>query len=262
MPTGAWTINPGNISGNTASTTISGLTAGTYNYTVTNSDGCTSGASTDVTINASPLTPATPIVGNVTQPTCALATGSVELSGLPTGSWTINPGNISGNTASTTISGLTAGTYNYTVTNSDGCTSGASTNVIINVAPVTPTAPIIGNVTQPTCALATGSIELIGLPNGTWNINPGNITGSTNTTILSGLNTGSYSYTVTNSNGCTSAVSAVEVINVQPLIPTAPITGGDQSKCEATPLQTLTATATVLAGEIITWYNKAGKSKR
>ena len=258
LPTGTWTINPGNITGNTTSTTISGLTAGTYNYTVTNSDGCTSNASTDVTINVAPVTPTAPIVGNVTQPTCAIATGSVVLSGLPTGTWNINPGNISGNTASTIISGLSAGTYNITVTNSDGCTSAPASNFSINTAPVTPTAPIIGNVTQPTCTIATGSIELIGLPNGTWNINPGNITGATNTTILTGLSTGSYSYTVTNSDGCTSVVSAIAVINIQPLIPNAPTTGGDQSKCEATPLQTLTATATVNAGETITWYDATG----
>ena len=176
---------------------------------------------------------------------------------MPTGTWTINPGNISGNTASTTVSGLSTGSHNFTVTNSEGCTSAAS-NVSINTAPITPTAPIIGNVTQPTCTLATGSIELIGLPNGTWNINPGNITGSTNTTVLSGLNTGSYSYTVTNSDGCTSAVSAIVVINIQPLIPNAPVTGGNQSECEASPIQTLTATATVPAGETITWYDATG----
>ena len=257
LPTGTWTINPGNITGDTASTTISGLSAGTYNYTVTNSVGCTSNASADVVIAPQPETPSAPIVGNVTQPTCALATGSVVLSGLPTGTWSINPGNITGNTASTTISGLSAGTYNYTVTNSVGCTSNGS-NVSINTAPVTPTAPIIGNVTQPTCTLATGSIELIGLPNGTWNINPGNITGSTNTTILSGLSTGSYSYTVTNSDDCTSVVSAIAVINIQPLIPNAPITGGNLNECEDSPLQTLTATATVLAGETIIWYDATG----
>lgn len=62
--------------------------------------------------------------GVTIQPTCSVSTGSVVLSGLPTGNWTINPGAITGSTASTTISGLTAGTtYNYTVTNAAGCTS-------------------------------------------------------------------------------------------------------------------------------------------
>ncbi|MCV9928542.1 gliding motility-associated C-terminal domain-containing protein, partial [Flavobacterium sp. LS1R49] len=74
-------------------------------------------------------TPATPVV-TVTQPTCALPLGSIELSGLPSGNWTINPGNITGNTPTKTITGLMPGnTYSFTVTNDTGCTSVSSTNV-------------------------------------------------------------------------------------------------------------------------------------
>jgi hypothetical protein len=75
---------------------------------------------------------ASPIIGLITQPTCLSLTASVELSGLPSGSWIINPGNISGNSATTTITGLIAGnTYNYTVTDSFGCQSAASSNVTV-----------------------------------------------------------------------------------------------------------------------------------
>ncbi|MFN8344058.1 MAG: choice-of-anchor Q domain-containing protein [Spirosomataceae bacterium] len=68
----------------------------------------------------------TPTVGTITQPTCAVATGSVILNNLPaSGTWTLNPGNISGTGTSTTVSNLTAGTtYNFTVTNAEGCVSG------------------------------------------------------------------------------------------------------------------------------------------
>ncbi|WP_422718367.1 beta strand repeat-containing protein, partial [Flavobacterium psychraquaticum] len=204
---------PGNITGSTATATISGLTAGTYTYTVTNSVGCISTASANVVINAQPATPVAPTVGTITQPTCAVATGSVVLTGLPSGNWTINPGNITGSTATTTISGLTAGTYTYTVTNSVGCTSTASANVVINAQPATPVAPTVGTITQPTCAVATGSVVLTGLPSGNWTINPGNITGSTATAIISGLAAGTYTYTVTNSVGCISTASANVVIN-------------------------------------------------
>jgi gliding motility-associated-like protein len=54
----------------------------------------------------------------------------VVLSGLPAGNWTINPGAIAGNTASTTINNLVGGTYNFTVTVS-GCSSPASSTIII-----------------------------------------------------------------------------------------------------------------------------------
>jgi len=159
---GTWTINPGAIIGTGVTTTITGLVPGTYTYIVTNAAGCTSVPSADIVINAQPVTPTAPVVGVITQPTCALATGSVVLSGLPAGNWTINPGAIPGNTVSATISGLVAGTYNYTVTNAAGCTSALSANIVINAQPLTPTAPVVGVITQPTCALATGSVVISG----------------------------------------------------------------------------------------------------
>jgi large repetitive protein len=223
LPAGNWTINPGAITGNTASKTLSGLTPGTYSYTVTNSAGCTSPASASIIINPQPAIPIAPGIGAITQPTCSLATGSVVLTGLPAGNWTINPGAIAGNTTSTTISGLAAGTYTFTVTL--GCTSAASANVIINPQPVTPSAPTIGTITQPTCAIATGSVVLNGLPSGTWTINPGAITGSGSSKTITGLTTGTYNYTVSSSAGCTSSSSTNVIINTQPVTPSAPIVG-------------------------------------
>ena len=225
MPTGNWTLNPGGITGSTATTTVSNLATGTINYTVTNAANCTSSASANVIINAQPLNPTAPIIDLITQPTCITATGSVALSGLPTGNWTLNPGGISGSTVTTTVSNLVTGTINYTVTNAANCTSSASANVVINVQPLNPTAPIIGLITQPTCATSTGSVALSGLPTGNWTLNPGGITGSTTTTTVSNLATGTINYTVTNAANCTSSASANVVINAQPLNPTAPIIG-------------------------------------
>src|SRR5690606_40291893 len=113
----------------------------TYNYTVMKSDGCVICTTAHVVFNTAPVTPSAPVVGTITQPDCTIPTGSVDLSGLPSGSWTINPGGISGSGTTTTINGLSSGTYNYTVTNSDGCVSSATANVVINTAPVTPSAP-------------------------------------------------------------------------------------------------------------------------
>src|SRR5206468_625273 len=156
LPAGNWTINPGAITGNTTTTTINNLAAGTYNYTVTNASGCTSPASADVVINPQPPTPTAPVVGTITQPTCTVATGSVVLSGLPAGNWTINPGGITGNTATTTINNLAPGTQNYTVTRTAARTSSTNDEVAINAQPPTQTAPVVGTITQPTCAGATG----------------------------------------------------------------------------------------------------------
>ncbi|MBU2949941.1 hypothetical protein KO493_04435 [Tamlana agarivorans] len=63
--------------------------------------------------------PSAPVVGAITQPSCPVATGSVELTGLPSNSWVITEspgGNTTAGTGSTTtISGLAPGTYSYTV---------------------------------------------------------------------------------------------------------------------------------------------------
>ena len=99
--------------------------------------------------------PSAPTLGTITQPTCTVATGSVDLSGLPTGNWTINPGSISGSGSSITISGLVAGTYNFTVTNSGGCISPASGNVVITAQSATPV-----NVTGNSASAADASATL------------------------------------------------------------------------------------------------------
>ena len=120
--TGSWTLtrypDVVKFNGSGTSITISNLAANTYTFTVTNDDGCNSVASASVTINAQPLTPATPIIGTIMQPTCSVATGSVVVSGLPSAGWTLTrypSGNtLSGTGTSVTISGLTDGSYTFT----------------------------------------------------------------------------------------------------------------------------------------------------
>lgn len=210
----------------TATLNVTGISnAGSYQYrcSVTNCSGgitVTSNAAT-LTVNA---TPAATTVGTITQPTCAVATGSVVLSGLPAGNWTINPGAITG-TGNNTIFGISEGTYNFTVRNAAGCTSLASANVVINAQPAIPAAPTVGTITQPTCSVATGSVVLNGLPAGNWTINPGTLTGSASSTVISGLTQGIYTYTVRNAVGCTSLASANVVINAQPTTPAPPLAG-------------------------------------
>ena len=236
---GTWTLvrNPGAVtsSGNGTSTTVTGLAAGTYNFTVTSAEGCISAASADAVINPAPSAPTPPVIGTITQPTCAISTGSVVLSGLPaTGSWTLTrtPGGvtIAGTGTSITIASIPSGTYTYSVTNSTGCASSSSANVIINPQPTIPPAPTIGTITPPTCSLSTGGVDLTGLPStGTWTVirYPGtiNTNGTGTSTTISGLTSGTYNFTVTTSDGCLSVPSLNVVIPAQPPTPPAPVIG-------------------------------------
>jgi gliding motility-associated-like protein len=224
---GIWTLNqtPGGVTstGTGTSTTISGLAECTLAFTVANAAGCISIASANVVISKQSQAPTPPVVGTIMQPTCIVATGSVLLSGLPsTGSWILNryPGTYisQGTGTAVTISGLAGGTYNYTVTNSTECVSGLSAIVIIPSQPTIPSAPLVVSITQPTNVLPTGSVDLIGLPEiGSWIITRSpdgqTLSGNGIKKTITGLNSGTYAFTVTNSSGCTSVASDNAIIN-------------------------------------------------
>ncbi len=236
---GDWILTrlPDNVitTGTGTGTTITGLDPGTYNFTVTNSEGCTSPASEDIVITEGATTPEAPVINTITQPTCTRSTGQVVLTGLPaTGTWTLfrYPDGIivNGTGISITVSDLTAGTYGFNVTNAEGCTSARSSDVIIEEQPPTPSEPVVNSIIQPTCTLATGSVALSGLPpEGTWTLTryPGTVktSGSGTNTTITGLSPGAYNYTVTNDRGCTSLASANIIITVQPVTPSAPVIG-------------------------------------
>ncbi|RYE16303.1 MAG: hypothetical protein EOP51_26035, partial [Sphingobacteriales bacterium] len=251
--TGTWTITDSNGGGTTTgtgtTTTINGLATGSHTFTVTNSAGCTSVASATVTINAQPATPVISSATPTNPTTCSGSNGSIVLNGLTTGtSYTINyskngtPQTAVVQTAvsnAVTLTGLTAGAYTNITATSGACTSAP---VSANLSdPSAPSAPIAAAPIQPTCALATGSVALSGLPaTGTWTITNSNgggtTTGTGTTTTINGLVTGSHTFTVTNAAGCTSVASATVTINAQPATPSAPIA--------AAPTQPTCATAT------------------
>jgi hypothetical protein len=185
---------------NTGATTqdLTGLTAGTYTITVTDSKGCTNTQS--FTVNQ-PMAIVITLVLQTNVNCYGDATGAIDISvsgGTPGYTYLWSP---SGQTTQDRT-GLVAGTYTVTVTDAAGCTKTASYTITQPSAPLT----VTGVVTHVNCNGGnTGTID-VSVSGGTpaysyfWN------TGAT-TQDLTGLVAGTYTVTVTDSKGCTNIQS-------------------------------------------------------
>ena len=178
--------------------TASNLAAGTYTVTVTDSKGCTKSCAY-----------------TVTQPTAVTADCSkkdASCNGASDGSASVvagggTPGYTyswlpSGGTGAS-ATGLKAGTYTVTVTDSKGCTASCSATV------GEPAALTIdcSKITQPTCAgKADGSVTSTfsgGTPPYTASINGGTPATVTSPYTFPSLGSGSYEVVIMDANGCT-----------------------------------------------------------
>ena len=118
------------------SSTSSGLL--TSNFTIIPTYQTCIGAPINFTIQVAPSISTAPTIGTITQPSCATTTGSVVLSGLPIGNWTITQlpdGQTYINSGTTySITNLSSGTYTFSVSNGT-CSSLATQNVVIDAPP-------------------------------------------------------------------------------------------------------------------------------
>ncbi|CAL1518480.1 gliding motility-associated C-terminal domain-containing protein [Chitinophaga sp. MM2321] len=207
---------------------------------------------TNTTTGCSTITPVEVIlidrpVVSVGQPVCAGGTGSITvLSPLgPDFTYSIDGTNYQ---VSPEFGSLAPNTYNVTVRNSiTNCTS-LERVVIINVSPEV-LAPVV---TQPTCEVQTGTIELPLHAGATYSIDGG--ANYVNENLFTALPAGPYSLIVRTAAGCTN-IPIAATINVAPVVPAAPVSGGNQEACEIDPIQTLTATATASGVNTLTWYD-------
>ncbi len=209
-----WTI------GGQTNATATGLSATTYTVTVTDNNGCTQTA--------------TAIVNNLGGETATMGlVTNVSCFGGATGSATVN---VVGGTAPYTYlwapsgqtlanaTGLTAGVYNVTVTDANGCVAIAS-------ATITQPPQLVATMGAPTNVLCnganTGSATVTvtgGTPVYTYAWVPNGGAGATGT----GLTAGSYTVNVTDNNGCTT--SAIVTIT-QPTLLTAAISATNNVSC-------------------------------
>jgi gliding motility-associated-like protein len=197
---------------------IAGLTVGTYNVTVTDANGCTA---TDQVILSEPtaivLTPA------FVASTCGQANGEVSVSAVGgTGTYTYLWDDASAATTAT-LTGLLAGIYNVTVTDTQGCTESTPVTITDGAAG-TLTTVLDNNVSCFGVCDGGATVTIVG---GTgpfiylWN------NGET-TLAASALCVGINTLNVTDANGC---IVAVTVTITEPALLTTAITSSTDPLC-------------------------------
>ena len=190
--TGAYTYNWG---GGIVSANRTGLALGSYAATVTDANGC---SATHVTIITQPaalaISPAITHVACFGQTTGAIA---LTVSG-GTGAYTYNWGGV----ATQNRTGLSAGTYRVTVTDSNGCSLSASA-VVTQSQQITTS---ISSITNANCYGATNGGINIHINGGTPSFTYLWSNGSTSQS-LSGVAAGTYHLSVSDAYGCTTSTS-------------------------------------------------------
>ena len=175
---------------------ITPTVSGTYTVTATDNNGCTSTASSAITVN--------------TNPTVGIVGTNVTCNGLSTGAATAN-GNggatpytyaWSNGATGATASGLAAGTYTATVTDGNGCTNTGSVTI-------TEPAVLMASSVVDSNAACNGSSDGGATASATGGTTPYTFAWSSGTTTAStgGLNAGAHTVTVTDANGCTASSS-------------------------------------------------------
>jgi len=202
---GGYTYNwtPGNPTGD-GTVSVTGLTAGTWTCTVTDTNGCTT------TRNFTITQPTALAVSALSQTNVSCFGGSngaasVSVSGGTTGytyNWT--PGNPTGD-GTASVTGLTAGAWTCTVTDANGCTASQNFTVTQPTA-LTLTAASQTNVSCNGGSNGAASVNAAtgGAGGYTYNWTPGNPTGD-GTVSVTGLTAGTWTCTVTDANGCTTS---------------------------------------------------------
>ncbi len=180
--------------------TATGLASGSYVVVVRDVNGCQVSQGVDITEAAQPLV----LTGASTAAGCVgAATGSVVLTatgGTPTYTYSANGVVFQ---SQNQFGGLSAGTYTYMVMDINGCQAEASLTVAEPLSGVQINEVVVNN---PSCGLsANGAVTVQasgGTPSYTFSANGVTFQSSP---ILSGLSVGTYSITVLDANGCTSA---------------------------------------------------------
>lgn len=215
-------------SNNATSASLSGLTAGTYSVTITDSKSCTANASVIITEPSS-------FSASIATSTNVSCNGGSNGSASVTAGGGTGPYSYlwSGGQTTPSISNLDAGAVTVTVTDNNGCTANATTTI------TEPTAiTLTATATNAACGQSNGSAS-VSASGGTGSLSFLWSNGQTNSTAT-GLATGTYTVTVSDANNCSDTASATVGSTGAPVIA---ITATDVS-CAGGNDGSLTANAT------------------
>jgi len=216
--------------GTTAQITVT--TSGTYSCVVTKTSGCTATTNAiTVTVNASPAAPTINANGPVTfcnGDTVVLT--SSQTSGIV---W-------SNNATAASITVVSSGSYDVTYTDGNGCSAtSAATTVTVNANPSAPVVTASGST-----SFCTGDSVMLSS-----NQTSGNLwsTGAT-TQVIYVSQSGSYTVTYTDGNGCSATSAATNVSVSSSPAPTVSTTGSTQ----LCPGESVTLSSST--GDTYQWY--------
>jgi large repetitive protein len=177
-------------------------TSGIYSVTVTNAAGCTAITSTTITVNALPV-PSIAVSGSGLT-FCAGGSTNLTASGGTAYAWVGGPNTAAYNNITT------SGTYSVTVTNAAGCNAITSTTIIVNPLPtatITPNGPLTFCAGNSVNLTASNAVSYL------WS------NGATTNTISNITNSGTFSVTITDANGCSNTAAPVVVtVNALPTL--------------------------------------------
>ena len=190
-------------SGGATTQTINVTAAGNYAVTVTNTAGCTATTNKVITVNALPVPVISGLAGICPGASANLATGS-----FASYLWS------NGNTTSS-ITTSVSGNYTVTVTDINGCIGSSNYNLLAFQNPV----PVISG-TAAICQNQSSVLDAGSFASWQWS------TGAVSQTI-SVNQSGTYSVTVTNVDGCVASTSFNVVVNPIPV----PVISGTSAFC-------------------------------
>jgi gliding motility-associated-like protein len=264
--TGKWSFKSGpgtaNFSNiNSGSSTVTVDLPGTYVFTWTISNGSCDPSMADITIRFD-IPPVSPVASNKTE--CAQTpiqtlTATATVPAGVTVIWYDAPtgGNTVANPTLNTIGTKTY--YAEAVSTTSSCTSPSRTAVVLTINAI-PAAPASGgNKTEceasPIQTLTATATAPTGFSVKWYNAATAGAVAAN--PILSAVgNVTYYAEAVNDATGCVSSsrTGVILTINARPL---TPVSAGNKTECAQTPIQTLTATATVASGVTVVWYDAA-----